>query len=155
MGAVEGLVSLKLSVLTKLSEQQVIDCSGDYGNEGCKGGFMEQAFWYIIDDGIATNQTYPYTGTSSHCNYAPTKKYARFSRCARVPEKNYSKLLSATVQQPVAVSVDSADFQLYSHRIFTDKCGTDLDRGMLIVGYGHEGNQSYWKVKNSAGESWG
>lgn len=80
---------------------------------------MEQAFWYVIDHGIATNQTYPYTGSSGHCTYSLTQKYAKIGRCARVPEKNYSKLLSATVQQPVAVAVDSASFYLYSHGIFT------------------------------------
>lgn len=85
---------------------------------------MQQAFWYIIDHGITKNQIYPYTGTQSlKCNYSLTDKYAKFSRCAQVPTGNFSKLLSGTVQQPVTVSVDSADFQLYSHGIFDGNCG--------------------------------
>jgi len=53
--AVEGLYSLKRGKLLKFSEQQLVDCSGSYGNEGCSGGFMDQAFWYMIDNGFAEN----------------------------------------------------------------------------------------------------
>ena len=112
-GAIEGLYAQTKGKLVKLSDQHILDCSDEYGNEGCNGGLMDQAFWYVIDNGIANNDTYPYVGTDQKCTYKQTMKFTQIKDCAEVPSGSFMKLVSAVIQQPVSVAVESSKFKLY------------------------------------------
>lgn len=53
-GALEGLHAISTGKLDVFAPQQLVDCAGgSYANEGCNGGEMDAAFWYVIDNGIA------------------------------------------------------------------------------------------------------
>jgi len=61
-------------------------------------------------------------------------------------------LEAAVAQQPVSVAIeaDKSVFQHYTGGVLTnDACGSTLDHGVLVVGYGVDAGQKYWKVKNS------
>jgi len=65
--------------------------------------------------------------------------------------------MSAVAQQPVSIAIeaDKQVFQLYKSGVLKTLCGTQLDHGVLVVGYGTENGSDYWKVKNSWGSGWG
>lgn len=152
VGALEGLNFIKNKTLEALSEQELVDCSSSYGNEGCNGGLMDYAFQYVATHGIASETAYPYTAFDSHCQTHP--KVFQISNSTDVPANNCSALVDAIAQQPISVAIDANtfEFQLYNNGIFnTTDCGTELNHGVLAVGYGKD----FIKVKNSWGVGWG
>jgi len=159
-GSVEGDVFIEGGVLTSLSEQQLVDCSTAQGNEGCNGGLMDNAFQYIISNGgLTTEQGYPYTATGPNtCNVQTPLASTITGFCDVASSSNEQKLVDAVAQQPVSVAIeaDQSCFQFYSSGVMSDpSCGTQLDHGVLAVGYGVTGGTKYWNVKNSWGTSWG
>ena len=158
-GSVEGAWFISKGALPSLSEQQLVDCSVPEGNQGCNGGLMDQAFQYIIDNkGITTEAAYPYTATGPNtCEAAGKPVAATLSGFKDVAVGSETALLTAISQQPVSVAVeaDQSVFQFYSGGVMDSTCGTQLDHGVLAVGYGTDGGKDYYKVKNSWGADWG
>jgi cathepsin L len=157
-GAMEGAWAISKGNLVSLSEQQLVDCSKRYGNLGCNGGLMDNAFTYVVDNkGICSESDYPYTAASGTCSMK-CSSVASITGCQDVPPSNQLALKEAVAIGPVSIAIeaDTRVFQLYSSGVITStSCGTKLDHGVLIVGYGVENGIKYWLVKNSWSSSWG
>ncbi|XP_038686829.1 vignain-like [Tripterygium wilfordii] len=157
--AVEGINQIKTKKLVSLSEQELIDCDTQQ-NQGCNGGLMEYAFEFIKKKGgITTESNYPYKAEDGSCDASKENAPAvSIDGHESVPENNEDALLKAAANQPVSVAIDAggSDFQFYSEGVFTGKCGTELNHGVAVVGYGTTLDGSkYWIVRNSWGAEWG
>ena len=160
-GAIEGAWAISTGKLLDLSEEQLVECATGvtYGSHGCSGGQMDGAFKYVITNGQCSLSSYPYTsGTGKSGACQKCSAVAQLSSCSDVKPNDQISLKAAVAQQPVAIAIeaDTRYFQSYSNGVLTSSsCGTNLDHGVLIVGYGEESGQKYWLVKNSWSTTWG
>jgi C1A family cysteine protease len=165
-GALEGAYFTKYGTLESFSEQQLVDCDTRLNggkDMGCKGGLMDNAFaWVSKNGGLCTEGDYPYVSGTTKTGGTCTKTCSVVSKSAvskfvDVTPSSDSAMMAAVSKQPVSIAIeaDQKEFQLYKSGIFTGTCGTKLDHGVLLVGYGFFDGLDYWKVKNSWSEKWG
>jgi len=161
-GALEGAYKIKYGTLVSFSEQNLVSC--DTIDSACNGGLMDNAFtWTKTNGGLCTEADYPYTsgttGQKGTCLTSCTKNTGVAPKSFTDVAKNSdSALMTALVQQPVSVAIQANQpaFQLYKSGVLTGTCGSNLDHGVLAVGYGTwSDGTDYYKVKNSWGTSWG
>lgn len=154
-GAIEGAYGIATGNLYNFSEQELVDC---VERNGCNGGLMEDAFEYVIMHDLCYYNEIPYNAKYERCSKDACQDGIRLKGCVSVPSGNETALKLAVSRGPVSVAIeaDTSVFQLYTSGIITsDRCGTNLNHGVLVVGYGEESGEKYWIVKNSWGVDWG
>jgi len=163
-GAVEGAWALSSGKLVSLSEQQLVDCAGAFGNAGCNGGLPSQAFEYIkAAGGISSEQDYRYTGRDGRCRFDPTKVAVKLTGEVNITEGAENDLFDAVTNKgPVAIAFQVvSDFQSYRSGVYdSTRCRSgpmDVNHAVLVVGYNTDtsSKKPYWIVKNSWGTSFG
>jgi len=154
VGSVEAWNAIENNTTpVEFSEQQLVDCAGSYGPQGCSGGWMYNAMDYFRDNGICTESSYGYTARNGYCKANQCQKSSfTISGHRMVARDSEEAMKEALSKQPVSVTVDASAFMSYSSGVIRNgTCGDSLDHGVLAVGY----TDSYWIVKNSWGASWG
>lgn len=145
VGVLESWALFKNQVVS-LSEQQIVDCSKSYGNEGCNGGFNYKGLAYVKDHGLSTESQYPYTAKTGTCRI----NSGDFKISSVTTVKGCTAVQTAIQSHPVGVSADATNWSRYASGIFNN-CGKNLNHDILLVGY----TSSYYTIKNSWGATWG
>nr|KAG5711235.1 hypothetical protein BaRGS_004879 [Batillaria attramentaria] len=141
-GSLEGQHFRATGKLVSLSEQQLVDCSGSFGNNGCHGGIMDQAFAYINNvGGIESEEEYPYMAVEGTCQFKKSEVVADLTGYNDIESGNEKSLKEAVASQGVYDEPECSSIH--------------LDHGVLVVGYGSEKGQDFWLVKNSWDTTWG
>jgi cathepsin L len=121
-GAVEGAMFLSTGTLQSFSEQQLVDCSGSYGNMGCNGGLMDNAFKYIEKSPLELENSYPYKARDGSCSYVASKgvgKVKAYKDVSRDTSGNQLKAALAKGPVSVAIEADQYVFQGYHSGVIT------------------------------------
>jgi len=148
-GAVDSLHAIFGKGLVSASEQQLLDCTSAYGAHGCNGAGLEDAFKYIVANGMTTSDVYPYLAKNGPCrvNGGPIK----IKSYTEIPRGDCKALQAAVARQPVMAAVDATNWSPAYHSGIFSACGTRLNHFVLVVGY----TPDYWIVQNSWGTRFG
>ena len=151
IAAIESMRIMVYNTTSDLSEQQLVDCSGSYGNGGCGGGWMVPVFRYVRDKGITTTKAYKYTSASTGITGRCVIDRGAFKISGHTNITRSCDRVAAALQlRPLSVAVDATNWSQYQSGIFSN-CGTSLNHAVLLVGV----SADVWKIKNSWGTNWG
>jgi len=161
-GSIEGANCAAGNGLVSLSEQELVDCDTADGNAGCNGGDMLTAMKWTETHALANEADYPYKGTDGTCK-TDIKGVVECTSEVAVATGSESALTASIEIAPTSVAIDAnaLSFQLYKSGLYDPKdktfpCGTNLDHGVLAVGYGYyNSGAKYYIVKNSWNTTWG
>ncbi|XP_064187500.1 procathepsin L-like isoform X2 [Anguilla rostrata] len=160
-GALEAQWKKKTGELIPLSKQQLVDCSTSTGNKACVGGRPSLAYMYIMQNGgIQAEDSYPYVMEERNCVANRSKNVVSVKDWKYVPPGDEQAFEDALVTiGPIAVVIDTTtrNFQFYRKGVFYDpKCSIwKQAHAVVLIGFGTEGPEEYWTIKNSWGVYWG
>lgn len=160
ISSVESHIAIATGTLKSLSEQQLVDC--DKKSKGCKGGFMDNVFKYIINNnGVETEESYPYTAkTNKKCGASQSQNAAKISSFVDV-EQDEEVILEALFNKgPLSIAIHANPLKNYVAGQTVDlphsQCNPHkLNHGVVIVGFEVFNGEKVWIIRNSWGTAWG
>nr|CDJ81168.1 Proteinase inhibitor I29 and Peptidase C1A domain containing protein [Haemonchus contortus] len=160
VASIEAANAIKTGQLTRLSEQEMVDC--DTQNNGCQGGYRPYAMSFVQQNGLMKEEKYPYSGTDQNTCLLKRDSERVFIQSYRMLSSNEEVIADwIAANGPVTFGMNVTK-SMYSYRsgIFAptqEDCEQHSlgSHALTFVGYGTENGQPYWLVKNSWGSRWG
>jgi len=157
-GGIEGQWFLAGHPLVALSEQELVSC--DTTDDGCNGGLMDNAMaWLVSAQGgnIVTEASYPYVsgGGNVPACALPKTTGAHITGHIDLPHSESQMATWMSTNGPISIGVDATSWQTYSGGIMTNCISSQVDHGVLAVGFDDNNNPPYWIIKNSWAANWG
>jgi len=164
LDALSAQHQIRNGTLSKLSQQQIYDCSGNWcpcGQAGNASQVIDLIFKEELGSQVDSEESYPYTGQCTHvCHFNKTGATATSTGYEASSGQNEESILINWLKYgPVVVEVNSNTlaFKGYMGGVLDDPdcTGKLLDHVLLLVGYGTETGKDYWILRNSWGPNWG
>jgi cysteine peptidase B len=158
-GNIEGQWAKSGNGLVSLSEQELVSC--DTTCNGCNGGLMDDAFEWLVSamgGGITSESQYPYVSGGGYvpaCQSGSVSPVAYISGYNDIPHSEEYMAEWLSTGGPVSIGVDATSWQTYQGGVMTNCQSSQVDHGVLAVGYDLASNPPFWIIKNSWGPSWG
>jgi len=142
-----------------VSEQNVLDCNS--AGDGCGGGWSSDAFDYIQDLGVASDQNYPYIARRVTCNQSMSKPYQAYTwgyvgDDDGIPSVDKIKAALYTYG-PLAVGINATNaFQSFASNpgeVFNENASGGVNHVVTLIGW--DDNSQAWLIQNSWGTGWG
>ena len=156
---IESQLAIATGGLESLSEEQLVDCvTVDFG---CQGGWPDDAFDYVQNNGITAESLYNYTagnGVAGQCKTLNECQYiTKIKGHTDIPNDEGQMLAYMQEHGPISIALDATTFQSYISGIVTDCISDEVDHAVLIVGYSPAVGKypAYWIIRNSWGVDWG
>lgn len=151
---------------TVLSPQDLVSC--DHSDMGCNGGYLDNSWRYLVNEGVVSDECLPYTSGEGDSGFCPID--FMFGKCPN--GKTYHKFHASNYQNfsnncdikksimaegPVETGFNVfSDFMSYQSGVYVSNCSDNLGgHAVKIVGWGREFGREYWIIANSWGTSWG
>jgi len=135
--------------------------SCDTVDSGCNGGLMDNAWGWLLSahqGKIVTEASYPYVsggGNVPACSMSGTVHGATINGHKNIQTTETAMAAFVYASGPLSIAVDATSWQTYVGGIMTNCISSQIDHGVLIVGYDDNNQPPYWIIKNSWGPSWG
>lgn len=143
--ALEAAISISEGTTpVRLSEQQIVDCSGSYGNWACQGGLETYSWAYQSAVDAITDADYSYesgtTGSAGTCeenNHTAAARVTNYSNFGSL--QGAADIMDRLQTGPLSIGIQGENtyFYNYSSGILTEtECPvTQIDHAVVVVGY--------------------